>query len=220
MISPAQIASKRFLEPHERVAEVLFGLIMVLTFTGSLSVAEAGRSEVRIMLIGALGCNLAWGIIDGVLYLMGSLAQKARSLRTLRAVRKAKDPQKAQRIMADALASTIASRLLSTELEILRQRLQELPEPPEQAELERDDWLGALCVFLWVVMSTFPVAIPFIFMKSARPALLVSNGIAIVMLFVAGCVFARTAGRKPWGTGIVMVIIGCLLVALTKALGG
>ena len=37
---------------------------MVLTFTGSLSVAEAGRDDVRTMLIGALGCNLAWGIID------------------------------------------------------------------------------------------------------------------------------------------------------------
>ena len=55
---------------------MLFGLIMVLTFTGSLSVAEADRDDVRTMLIGALGCNLAWGIIDGVLYLMGSLAEK------------------------------------------------------------------------------------------------------------------------------------------------
>jgi hypothetical protein len=28
---------KRVLEPNERITEVLFGLIMVLTFTGSLS---------------------------------------------------------------------------------------------------------------------------------------------------------------------------------------
>ena len=71
-------ASKRVLEPSERIAEVLFGLIMVLTFTGSLSVAEADRAEVRTMLIGALGCNIAWGIIDGILYLMGCLADKGR----------------------------------------------------------------------------------------------------------------------------------------------
>ena len=73
-------SSKRVLEPIERISEVLFGLIMVLTFTGSLSVAEAGRDDVRTMLIGALGCNLAWGIIDGVLYLMGCLAEKGRDL--------------------------------------------------------------------------------------------------------------------------------------------
>ena len=37
-------SSKRVLDPIDRVSEVLFGLIMVLTFTGSLSVAEAGRT--------------------------------------------------------------------------------------------------------------------------------------------------------------------------------
>ena len=63
------------LASNERIAEVLFGLIMVLTFTGSLSVAEAERAEVRTMLVGALGCNLAWGIIDAVLYLMGRLSE-------------------------------------------------------------------------------------------------------------------------------------------------
>ena len=52
-------ASKRVLEPMDHISEVLFGLIMVLTFTGSLSVAEAGRLEIRTMLIGALGCNRA-----------------------------------------------------------------------------------------------------------------------------------------------------------------
>ena len=46
---------KRVLEPIERNSEVLFGLIMVLTFTGSLSIAEAGRDDVRAMLIGAFG---------------------------------------------------------------------------------------------------------------------------------------------------------------------
>src|SRR6187431_2670556 len=90
--------SKRVLEPSERIAEVLFGLIMVLTFTGSLSVAEADRAEVRPMLIGALGCNIAWGIIDGILYLMGCLAEKGRSLKIFRAVRKATDSQQAQRL--------------------------------------------------------------------------------------------------------------------------
>ena len=94
---------KRVLEPNERISEVLFGLIMVLTFTGSLSVAQAGRVEVRTMLIGALGCNLAWGIIDGAFYLMGCLAEKGRDLMTYRTVRKINDSQKAQRLITDAL---------------------------------------------------------------------------------------------------------------------
>src|SRR5215213_6651262 len=112
--------SRRVLEPYERVSEVLFGLIMVLTFTGSLSVAEAGREDVRTMLVGALGCNLAWGVIDAVLYLMGSLAEKGRDLVTLRAVRVAADARHGQRLIAGALPPVVASILEPAELEAMR----------------------------------------------------------------------------------------------------
>ena len=44
---PSDRASRRVIEPAERIAEVLFGLIMVLTFTGSLSIAESGSDDVR-----------------------------------------------------------------------------------------------------------------------------------------------------------------------------
>jgi hypothetical protein len=70
---------KRILEPIDRISEALFGLIMVLAFTGSLSVAQAGRQDIRAMVIGALGCNLAWGLIDAIMYLMGCLADRAKA---------------------------------------------------------------------------------------------------------------------------------------------
>src|SRR6185369_13790108 len=90
-------SNHRALEPIERISEVLFGLIMVLTFTCSFSVVEAGRPEVRSLLIGALGCNFAWGIIDAIMYLMSCLADRARSIGALRAVRTTASPDKAQR---------------------------------------------------------------------------------------------------------------------------
>ena len=213
-------SSKRILEPHERISEVLFGLIMVLTFTGSLSVAEAGRAEVRTMLIGALGCNLAWGIIDGVLYLMGCLADKSRRLITLQGVRKATDPQKAHRLIAGALPPLIAAILQPTELESIRERLNQLPEPPSPARLSRSDWLGAFGVFLWVFLTTFPVAIPFIFVDKTRLAMRISNLVAIIMLLIAGFAYGRAVGRSPKAFGIGMVVLGGLLTVLTIVLGG
>jgi hypothetical protein len=213
-------SSHRVLEPHERLAEVLFGLIMVLTFTGSLSVAESGREDVRTMLIGALGCNLAWGIIDAVLYLMNCLAEKGRSLKAFRAVRQAADPQKAQRIIAESLPSAVASVLQPAEFESIRERLKQLPEPPAHTRLRWDDWRGALGVFILVFLSTFPVVIPFIFLPKTAPALRISNGIAIAMLFLVGCSYGRCFGRRPLAWGISMVLLGAVLVALTMALGG
>ena len=212
--------SKRVLDPIDRVSEVLFGLIMVLTFTGSLSVADAGRDDVRTMLIGALGCNVAWGIIDAMLYLMGSLADKGQGLMTYLAVRRTTDPHKAQRLIADALPPVVASILEPAELETMRRRLMQLPEPPERAHLSKDEWLGSIGVFLIVFVSTFPVVIPFIFMQSVGPALRVSNAIAIVMLFLTGYAFGTITGRHPWLVGLGMVVVGSMLVGMTMALGG
>jgi len=211
---------KRLLEPNERIAEVLFALIMVLTFTGSLSVAEADRAEVRTMLIGALGCNLAWGIIDGILYLMGCLSEQGRGIRSLRALRKATAPEEAHRVIADALPPMVAATLGPAEYESVRQKLVQLPGPPAHPRLRRDEWLGALAVFMWVFLTTFPVAIPFIFMNDIGQAMRVSNAIAIVLLFLAGYAFGRIAEYHRWWTGLAMVVLGGALVAITIALGG
>ena len=66
MVNPATSAKlpDGILDPMDRISEVLFGLIMALTFTCALGVATADDIQVRTMLIGALGCNLAWGIIE------------------------------------------------------------------------------------------------------------------------------------------------------------
>ena len=213
-------SSKRVLEPIERISEVLFGLIMVLTFTGSLSVAEAGREDVRTMLIGALGCNLAWGLIDGIMYLMACLSERAQKTRIVLAVRKAARSEEAHRIIVGALPTVVGPVLQAAELERIRLHLNQLPEPPARPRLSGRDWRGALGVFLLVFVSTLPVVLPFVFIDAATRALRISNAIAIAMLFLTGWAFGRCAGHHPWLTGSVMVVLGCVLVGITIALGG
>ena len=213
--------SKRVLDPIDRVTEVLFGLIMVLTFTGSLSVATAGRAEVREMLVGALGCNVAWGVIDALFYLLGILAEKGRALATFRRLRAAADPQEGQRVVASALPPLVASVLDASQLEAMRARLTALPDPPERPHLGAEDWKGAFGVFLLVVLSTLPVAIPFILVHGdAHRALRLSNAVAVAMLFVCGYATGRLTRYHPWWTGLAMVVLGSGLVAMTIALGG
>jgi VIT1/CCC1 family predicted Fe2+/Mn2+ transporter len=215
-----QPLSKRALEPIERVSEVLFGLIMVLTFTCSFSVAEAGRAQVRTMLLAAIGCNLAWGIIDAIMYLMGCLAERARGIATLRGVRKAANPERGQSVVAAALPPVVASVLGPSGLENIRQHITQLPEPPAHPRLTGRDWLGAVSVFFLVVLSTFPVVVPFIFMEQVMRAQRVSNAIAVTMLFVTGYAFGRCTGYHPRAMGLSMVVLGGALVGLTIILGG
>src|SRR5262245_17230923 len=163
----------------DRISEVLFGLIMVLTYTGTLSVATASDAEVRTMLIGALGCNLAWGIIDGGLYLLARLHERGSNILMFMAMRKASDPDAARRIIVDALPPLVASVLPREQLELVRQKLLQTAEPPARPRLMKDDWLGALGICLLVFLSTFPIAIPFLFIGDAWVALRVSNAVAI-----------------------------------------
>ena len=70
---------RRLLDPVDRISEILFGLIMAVTIVGSLSIATAGRNDVRTVLWGALGCNLAWGLVDAVMYLVRMATERARN---------------------------------------------------------------------------------------------------------------------------------------------
>jgi hypothetical protein len=222
-VNPArsQVAhSPRPLDPIDRFSEILFGLIMVLTFTGSISAAESGREEIRTMLIGAIGCNLAWGIIDAVMYLFANITERGRAILALRSLREASDTAAAHQVIRDAVPPLVASVMQESELELIRQRLNQLPPTPQAPALTRGDFRGALAVFLLVFLSTFPVVIPFLFMSNGIRALRVSNAIAIAMLFAIGYWLGRYMGHRPWRLGVLMVVIGLMLVGMTIALGG
>ena len=219
-MEPATELPHRVLDPMDKYSEVLFGLIMVLTYTGTLSVVSDDRTEVRTMLFGALGCNLAWGIIDGGMYLMARLNERGRNILTLRALFKSADSSAAHRIIADTMPPLIASVVPPEQLKSMRQKLLQTAAPPARPQLTKDDWLGALGICFLVFLSTFPVVIPFLFIGDVRLALRVSNAVAIAMLFLCGYSFGRCAGFRPWTMGLAMVAIGSVLVAITIALGG
>jgi VIT1/CCC1 family predicted Fe2+/Mn2+ transporter len=212
-------APRRALDPADRASELLFGLIMVLTFTLSLGVAGAGDADVRAVLIGALGCNLAWGVIDAVMYLMGVRAERGLGAAAARAARAAATPEEAHALILEQLPEAVRPALGPAELERIRVHIAALPEARLEPRLERSDYLAAIGVFLLVFLCLFPVAAPFLFVADVPTALRISNVIAVGLLFAAGFAFGRHVGR-PWRVGFAMVGIGLAMVAVAVALGG
>jgi hypothetical protein len=220
MFKVSDIPFARVLDPMERISETLFGLIMVLTFICGLGVATGGEIKIETILIGALGCNLAWGIVDGGLYLLARINEQGDRILTLRKVRQAEDPETTRRVVADALSPELASVLLPEQLELMRQKLHQLPEPSGHPGLTKDDWIGATGLCLLSFLATFPVVIPFIILGDARLALRVSYAVAIVMLFCCGYAFGYRSGLRPWAAGLSMVAFGSTMVSVAVALGG
>jgi hypothetical protein len=213
-------SSRRLLDPIERISEILFGLVMVLTTTCSFSVGGAGHTEVRQMLVGALGCNLAWGLIDAIMYLMARSSERGRGVLALHKVRNAVDPIRAHRVIAGAMPPLLASAMSPSAFESLRRALKDLPEPSTLSRWTKDDLLAGVGVFLLVVGATLPVVLPFTLVSGPLRALRISNAIAIGMLFLSGYVFGRYSGDSPWKMGLAMVALGSAMVGLTIALGG
>ena len=141
------------------------------------------------MLLAALGCNLAWGIIDGAVFLMARFNERGHHHAT-RAAREGSGA--AHGLIADALPPLLASVLPREQLEVMRQGLLQLPEP-EGPRLTRRDWLGSIGICLLSFFSTFPIVIPFMLIGDARLALRVSNAVAIAMLLACGYVLGQYA---------------------------
>jgi hypothetical protein len=212
-------AGVRILDPLERTTEILFGVIMVLTFTSSISVAQGGEAETREVLVAALGCNVAWGIVDAAFYLIASFVGRARGLHMLRAIRDNPDQNLTRGLILTALPSPVSAVLTPREIEDLRERIRQW-QPPAISMLERRDFAGALAVFLLVFLSTLPIVLPFLVIQQPGVAMRASNAIAVLMLFGCGWSLGKHAGRPALRSGLVMVGVGLLLVGMTIALGG
>lgn len=210
---------QRVLDPVDRVTEVIFGLLMAMTFIGSLSVATAGREEARTMLIAALGCNLAWGLADAVIYLLRTWTERTRSRTLLSRLSGGADSHQGQDLIADALPPRIAEAAGTDALEMLRVRLL-ANAAPIRARLDLEDIKGALGTFLLVVLATFPLVVPFLLTDHTGTAIRLSNLVALGMLFISGWVLAHYSGGTPWVGGGALAVVGTALLFAIIALGG
>jgi VIT1/CCC1 family predicted Fe2+/Mn2+ transporter len=169
-------------------------------------------------LIAAFGCNLAWGLVDAVMYLVRTLTERTRNASLARQVIGAA-PDHGHRAIVASLPHHVAAIVGDAEIEAMRQRLLALRAPP--GGLHADDYLAAVGIFLLVVLATFPIVIPFLVIDDAARAMQVSRLITVAMLFVAGFALGRYAGHaRPALTGFFMALLGGALIAAIKALGG
>ena len=209
------------LSPVDRISEMLFGLLMALTFTGAVSVAESGKAEIRTMFIAALGCNLAWGLVDAVMHLVRTVTERGRLITLVRSVQNASDKQAGRALVEQSLSRVAAGLVSPAEIEAIRARVIALPSGPARPRLGWRDVLVALQIFVVVVVTTFPVVLPFIFLQhDVALAKNVSTVVALAMLFLGGLGLGRYAGYGSWRVGLLMAALGTALIVAINALGG
>jgi hypothetical protein len=209
--------ASKVLDPIERVTEVIFGALMALTFTGSFSVASPGQ-EVRTMLWAALGCNLAWGLTDAVMYLIGLKVERQRRVTLLQQLQATQDPEKARQLVRSALPERLSDAASPGVIDALQRTVAKTKAP--RSVLHPRDYAGALGVLALVVAATFPIILPFMFASDLDLAMRTSNALAVLIMFTGGVILGHHAGGSPLGYGLAMAGIGVTLAAIIIALGG
>lgn len=213
----------RYLDPGETLGEVLFGLIMVLTFTVGAGLLTANELDTNELVVAAIGCNIAWGVIDAVLFVLGNLFYRSQRARFYRALRGARNE-------SEALAAVQEEFGLENEpLAILpedRARLYEsiltlsAHAAPARARLLRRDFSSALVVFALVSVTALPGVIPFLLLEDSYLALRLSNLVLILLLFLVGYWWGHYTDARPWRVGATVMVLGISMVFVAVALGG
>ena len=211
---------KPLLNTMDRVSEILFGIIMTLTFTCSIGIANTKNTEIRQLIIAAISCNIAWGLVDAIGHIVSTIVQQSRNRTVLKSVLTASDADKARRYISDSLPPSIASVLEAAELEQIRNKLASLPDSGLQVRLTMRDLKRSLMIFSLMFISTLPIVIPFIFIRDTQLALRISNLVAIVLMFLCGWSLAKYVGSNKWLMSLGMTLVGIVLVLITIALGG
>ena len=211
---------KPLLNTMDRVSEILFGIIMTLTFTCSIGIANAKNTEIRQLIIAAISCNIAWGLVDAIGYIVSTIVQRSRNKTILDSVLTTSDADKARKYISDSLPRSIASVLEEPELEQIRNKLANLPDPTSQVLLTTRDLKKSVMIFFLMFISTFPIVIPFIFIRDTQLALRISNMVAIVLMFLCGWSLAKYVGSNKWLMSFGLTLVGIVLVLITIALGG
>lgn len=213
----------RYLDPASRLGEILFGLIMVLTVTlaAGFNVAE-GRRGVRQLLLAAIGCNVAWGIIDAIMYIMNCITVRRGKIRLVEAVQRAPDSEAALFLVKDGIEPELQELLGPEKAEAFSRSVLKHIAGAQIREkiLTKDDFYGALACFWLVFVSCLPAALPFLVFSQPGVALRVSNFLLITMLFFVGQKWADYAGRSRLLIGSAMVAVGLALVGVAILLGG
>jgi VIT1/CCC1 family predicted Fe2+/Mn2+ transporter len=208
-------------EPADRLAEMIFGLVMALGVTGAIRLG-ATRLDSRELFVSVLGCNIAWGIVDGVVIVLMRLFERGRIARVVRNARAAVDEDAAVAAIANEVDSQITGMMTPDERSQFRRLVLSMLGHAHASPvgLQRGDLVQGAAAGLLVILPTLPVVLPYLVFSTPVTAVRVSSAVALVLLFMIGVRWGRIVGGRGWRIGGSLALLGIALVAITIALGG
>jgi hypothetical protein len=221
----------RVLDPLDRLVEGIYSVLIVLTFTLAARALQSQSGEATVdgskvlmqLFVAALGCAIAWGLIDGAMYVLTCVFERGKDLRLYRLIRDAPSLEDGITVLSDELDDEMGTLATSAERRQIYTSLYERlrTSPPPRGGFEKADFAGGFGVFIVALGAALPVVLPLVILPgSVEFRLRVTNLVAFVMLFAMGYRWGQYAGGKPLLTGLLLCLLGIIMMLVAIPLGG
>ncbi len=219
----------RLLNPIDLLSETIYSILILLTFTLAFGIIRGDSGQpvadeyVNELFIAALGATIAWGVIDGIMYVLLSMFERSQRHRFLRHIQATQTNQEGVAIIADEFDYILDPIIEDNQRHLLYQDLlgHLRTSQPQPVGLRREDFIGALASVLVAMIAVFPSLVPLMLLRSNYVlAIRVSNIVSFIVLFLAGYQWGKYTGSNPRKTGLLLVATAVIMVLIAIPLGG
>jgi len=212
---------ERYLDPADRLEELLNGLITALSITLGVGLATNETGSTLQVALTILACNLTSGLMNGGMYIVSQLYDRGRQGRLVEALRSTSDAEQVTTVASlldDDLPAVISQDERRSLYLDIATRLRGTSAGP--AHVVAEDLYGALAQVWLIALASVPAVLPFLCVRDRFVAARVSNGLVLLALFATGYEFGRSSNASPWTVGLSTTIFGLVMVIIVILLGG
>ena len=219
---------KKYLSPSDRLTEIITGIIMTTAVIGATRIGiGSGHTDFLIIFSAAMGCDIAWGLVDGVLYIFGELTDRGRHVQLLKNLKSIQDETTAIELVVKKIEEELDSPILQHFSRDDKVRISQgvvkfsTKITPENVHVSKKDVFGGITIFFLDVCAGLVLLIPFFILPNQMViATRISMVIALILLFLIGYKWAKITNRPKVQTGLIMMFLAIAIDVIVIILGG
>ena len=220
-----------FLDPIDALFTIFFSILFALLFTLSYSIliyhgvisSSFARGYGEELFVTILGAVTAWGIIDGVLYILGGVLARSERYRLLQYVQTSDSEEEAATAIAYELDFILEPITSDEQRHALYRDIRGYlsQAEPQAIGLQREDVVGAAATVLLYVVAVLPSLLPLLLLPDDTAlAIRISSVVSFMVIFAAGYSWGLHTGTNPWKLGLLLSSVCLAMVLVALLLGG
>jgi VIT1/CCC1 family predicted Fe2+/Mn2+ transporter len=205
--------------PDDQAIETLSGVILTMSVLSTLQAASGQSIDTRSLIYAAIGSTVAWGFVDAIMSLIGTLLDRTRTHSVLNGLKEASTLDEFRQRLMDESPDYIVNRLDDNALAQIQNFLRSKNQL-RRAGLDKADLQKAFYIWLTVVSAGLPLILPLVLIKDPLLAFRVTQWISVWILFSMGYKLGVWLDIKPLSAGILSAAVGLFIMITCISLGG